>query len=77
MNDLAAVAETLDIAASEYRHDFLCSITAKVVTSLENQGFTFEELLDGLANYAYMNAKGTDAVCYLVQASLAAREARK
>jgi hypothetical protein len=61
---------SLDVAIAEHRHDFVCNTTAQVVTSLEDQGFTFEELLDGLANYAWMNGKGTDAVCYLVQASL-------
>jgi hypothetical protein len=71
MNDLAV---TLNIAIAEHRHEFLCSISADFVTSLESQGFTFEELLDGLANYAYMNDKGTDAVCYLVQASLSVRK---
>ena len=68
MNQLT---ETLNIAATEYRRDFLCNITAQFVDSLENQGFTFEEVLDGLANYAWM--KRTDSInayCFLVQASL-------
>ncbi len=74
MIDLTAVDEALNIAVKEHKYDFMCNIAAEIVTSLENQGFTFEELLDGLANYAYMTNKGADATCYIVQASLSARK---
>ncbi|MEH1780395.1 MAG: hypothetical protein V7L26_15010 [Nostoc sp.] len=62
--------ENLNIALEEHRHDFVCSSLLQVMTFLEDQGFTFEEVLDGLANYAYINAKGGDTVCFLMKASL-------
>lgn len=74
MNQLT---EALNIVTTEHRHEFLCSITAQFVTSLEHQGFTFEELLDGLANYAYFNAYPVDTVFGLVKATLAATKAKK
>ncbi|MDZ8138227.1 MAG: hypothetical protein RM049_23455 [Nostoc sp. DedQUE04] len=73
MNQLT---EALNIATTEHRHDFVCSITVEIVTSLEKQGFSFDELLDGLANYAFVNNKSTDAACFLVQACLSARKAQ-
>ncbi|MBW4675944.1 MAG: hypothetical protein KME52_18555 [Desmonostoc geniculatum HA4340-LM1] len=71
MNQLT---EALDIAATEHRHDFVCEISAQFVSSLERQGFSFFEVLDGLTNYAFLHSKGIDTVCYLTQASLAARD---
>jgi hypothetical protein len=65
--------ETLNIALEEHRHDFVCSSLLQVMIFLENQGFTFEEVLDGLANYAYINAKRGDTVCFLVKASLSVK----
>ncbi|MHC5719538.1 MAG: hypothetical protein ACYTX0_47710, partial [Nostoc sp.] len=67
MNQLT---ETLNIAATEHRRDFVCNITAQFVDSLEKQGFTFEEVLDGLMNYAWVNTNSIDTVYFLMQASL-------
>ncbi|MBN3951951.1 MAG: hypothetical protein HWQ38_37995 [Nostoc sp. NMS7] len=65
---------SLDIALKEQRHDFVCSTTAQVMTFLENQGFTFDEVLDGLVNYAWVNAYSVDTVFGLAKASLSARK---
>ncbi len=71
MNQLT---ETLQIALKEQRHDFVCSSLAQVMTFLEGQGFTFDEVLDGLVNYAWVNAYSVDTVCDLVNATLSARK---
>ncbi|MEH1828280.1 MAG: hypothetical protein V7L22_23585 [Nostoc sp.] len=68
------LSETLNIAATEYRRDFVCDLTAQFVDSLENQGFTFDEVLDGLVNYAWVNSYSVDTVCDLVKATLSARK---
>ncbi|MHC5779720.1 hypothetical protein [Nostoc sp.] len=65
---------SLDIALKEQRHDFVCNSLAQVMNYLENQGFTFDEVLDGLANYAWMNAYSVDTVCNLAKSSLSARK---
>lgn len=74
MNQLT---EALGIAATEHRYDFVCSIAAEIVTSLENQGFDFDELLDGLANYAFVNNRNVETACNLQQACLSARKVKK
>ncbi|MHC5819379.1 MAG: hypothetical protein ACYT04_26745 [Nostoc sp.] len=61
---------SLEIVLKEQRYDFVCSSLAQVMTFLERQGFTFDEVLDGLANYAWMKTDSIDAYCFLVQASL-------
>ncbi|WP_375495382.1 hypothetical protein [uncultured Nostoc sp.] len=68
------LSENLEIALKEQRHDFVCSSLAQVMTFLENQGFTFDEVLDGLVNYALVNAYSADTVCDLVNATLSARK---
>ncbi|HYX15685.1 MAG TPA: hypothetical protein VE944_24630 [Nostoc sp.] len=73
MNQLT---DALSIAVTEHRYDFVCNITAEIVATLEKQGLTFDELLDGLANYAFLHSKSTDAACFLVRACLSARKAQ-
>ncbi|WP_375491127.1 hypothetical protein [uncultured Nostoc sp.] len=65
---------SIEIALKEQRHDFVCSSLAQVMTFLENQGFTFDEVLDGLVNYAWVNSYSVDTVCDLVKATLSARK---
>jgi hypothetical protein len=63
----------LNIALTEARQDVLYNFLAQMTTSLERQGFTFFDVLDGLTNYAYINNKGVDTVCYLSLASSSVR----
>ncbi|MEH1822107.1 MAG: hypothetical protein V7L31_24035 [Nostoc sp.] len=68
---------SIEIALKEQRHDFVCNSLAQVMTFLEGQGFTFDEVLDGLVNYAWMKTDSIDAVCFLMQASLSVAKAHK
>ncbi|MEH1808491.1 hypothetical protein [Nostoc sp.] len=65
---------SIEIALIEQRHDFVCNTTAQVMNFLEKQGFTFEEVLDGLMNYAWVNTNSIDTVCFLMQASLSLKK---
>ncbi|MEH2148601.1 hypothetical protein [Nostoc sp.] len=67
-------SETLEIALIEQRHDFVCNSLAQVMTFLAGLGFTFDEVLDGLVNYAWVNAYSADTVCDLVKATLSAQK---
>jgi len=65
---------SIEIVLKEQRHDFVCNSLAQVMTFLEGQGFTFDEVLDGLVNYAWVNSYPVDTVCDLVNATLSARK---
>lgn len=65
---------SLEIVLKEQRYDFVCNSLAQVMTFLEKQGFTFEEVLDGLMNYAWVNTNSIDTACFLMQASLSLRK---
>jgi hypothetical protein len=64
----------IEIVLKEQRHDFVCNSLAQVMSFLTNQGFTFDEVLDGLVNYAFVNAYSADTVCDLVNATLSAKK---
>jgi hypothetical protein len=65
---------SLEIVLKEQRHDFVCNSLAQIMAFLEGQGFTFDEVLDGLVNYAWVNSYSADTVCDLVKATLSARK---
>jgi hypothetical protein len=65
---------SIEIALKEQRHDFVCNSLAQVMTFLEKQGFTFDEVLDGLVNYDWVNSYSVDTVCDLVDATLSAKK---
>ncbi|WP_445634586.1 hypothetical protein NSTC745_06406 [Nostoc sp. DSM 114161] len=71
---MSHLTEALEIALLEQRHDCVCSITAQFVESFKHQGFGFDELVDGLMNYAWANTDSADAVYFLCQAALALKD---
>ncbi|MHC5829225.1 MAG: hypothetical protein ACYT04_78265, partial [Nostoc sp.] len=71
MNQLT---ENLEITLKECRYDNASNTTAQIMNFLEKQGFTFDEIVDGLVNYAWINTNSIDAVCFLAQASLSLRK---
>ncbi|MEH1920593.1 MAG: hypothetical protein V7L07_05920 [Nostoc sp.] len=60
----------LEISLKECRENYVRDLVNQFVSSLEIQGFALNEIVDGLTNYAYMNTDSTDAVCFLIKASL-------
>ena len=62
--------ETLEIALKECRENYVLTRVNQFVSSLETQGFALNEIVDGLMSYVWTNTDSTDAVCFLVQASL-------
>ncbi len=61
--------ENLNIVLKEARLNFLERFITETASSLESQGFTFTEILDAIANYAYINGHSIDTVLNLSLAS--------
>jgi hypothetical protein len=68
--------ELLKISLKECRQDWLHNFLNETFISLESQGFTFEEILDGLMSHAYMTQQSADTVFFLAKASLSLRNKR-
>jgi len=65
--------ELLEISLKECRQDWLHNFLSETLASLESQGFTFEEILDGLMSHAYMTHKSAGTVFFLAKASLSVK----
>ncbi|MCC5644751.1 hypothetical protein LC607_17760 [Nostoc sp. CHAB 5824] len=71
------LAQAFDSLVEKYRLNFITDLIAQAMPIIENQGFTLEELLDGLANYIETETEWQQAVHHLEEAATAIRKARK
>lgn len=65
--------EPLNIVLQECKENYLRDLVNQFVSSLESEGFTLTEVVDALTNYIWVNTNSTDAVFFLMKASLALR----
>ncbi|MCC5644734.1 hypothetical protein LC607_17675 [Nostoc sp. CHAB 5824] len=69
--------KAFDLLLGEYRLNFLTDLISQVMPIFEKQGFTLEELLDGLANYVETQTEWQQAVHHIEEAATAIRKAKK
>jgi hypothetical protein len=68
------MTQPLEISLQECRENWLREFLSETFASLEAQGFTLEEILDCMSNYAYFNTNSIDVVFLIAKASLLLKE---